>query len=91
MYMWKIAQERKWILFHVFTILAIVICLRLGIWQWVRRERIDALTGDVIINLQSSFYAGQWAFFAGAAGWFWYRFFKDEYLSRTGQLKLREE
>ncbi|MFM1985826.1 MAG: hypothetical protein RIS18_43 [Actinomycetota bacterium] len=89
--MWKIALERKWLPFHIFIILSIVFCLRLGLWQWIRRERVDALTGDVVISLQSSFYAGQWVFFAIAAGWFWYRFFRDEYLSRTGQLKKRDE
>jgi len=89
--MWKIALERKWLLFHIFTILSIAVCLRLGLWQWVRRERTNAITGDQVLSLQSSFYAVQWLFFAIAVGWFWYRFFRDEYLSRTGQLKKRDE
>jgi hypothetical protein len=89
--MWKIALERKWFFFHIFTILSIALCLRLGLWQWVRRERTDAISGEQVISLQSSFYAVQWIFFAIAAGWFWYRFFRDEYLSRTGQLKKRDE
>lgn len=91
MYMWKIASERKWLLFHMATILGIVFCLRLGIWQWIRRARIDSSTGEVVISLQSSFYAVQWVFFAIALAWFWVRFFQDEYLSRTGQLKKRDE
>jgi len=89
--MWKIALERKWLLFHIFTIISITLCLRLGLWQWVRRERTDAITGDQVLSLQSSFYAVQWVFFAVAVGWFWYRFFRDEYLSRTGQLKKRDQ
>jgi len=89
--MWKIALERKWLLFHIFTIISIALCLRLGLWQWVRRERTDAITGDQVLSLQSSFYAVQWVFFAVAVGWFWYRFFRDEYLSRTGQLKKRDQ
>jgi len=89
--MWKIALERKWLLFHIFTIISIALCFRLGLWQWVRRERTDAITGDQVLSLQSSFYAVQWVFFAVAVGWFWYRFFRDEYLSRTGQLKKRDQ
>jgi len=89
--MWKIALERKWIFFHIFTIVSIALCLRLGLWQWFRRERTDAITGEQVLSLQSSFYAVQWLFFAAAVGWFWYRFFRDEYLSRTGQLKKRDE
>lgn len=89
--MWKIALERKWILFHMLTVLGIIFCLRLGIWQWIRRERINATTGEAVVNLQSSFYAVQWIFFAVALAWFWSRFFKDEYLKRTGQLKPRED
>jgi len=89
--MWKIALERKWLLFHIFTITSIALCLRLGLWQWIRRERTDAITGDQVLSLQSSFYAVQWVFFAVAVGWFWYRFFRDEYLSRTGQLKKRDQ
>jgi hypothetical protein len=89
--MWKIALERKWLLFHIFTIISIALCLRLGLWQWIRRERTDAITGDQVLSLQSSFYAVQWVFFAVAVGWFWYRFFRDEYLSRTGQLKKRDQ
>ena len=91
MYMWKIALERKWLLFHLVTFLGIGFCLRLGFWQWIRRERIDSQTGEVVINLQSAFYSFQWIFFAVALGWFWYRFFRDEYLVRTGQLKKRED
>ena len=57
------------------------------LWQWIRRERVDQVTGETVINLQSTFYAFQWIFFAVALAWFWYRFFKDEYLVSIGQLK----
>jgi hypothetical protein len=57
----------------------------------VTEVRTNAITGEQVLSLQSSFYAVQWVFFAAAVGWFWYRFFRDEYLSRTGQLKKRDE
>ncbi len=85
--MWKIAFKKKWLLFHIATIVGILFCLRLGVWQWIRRERVDQVTGETVINLQSTFYAFQWIFFAVALAWFWYRFFKDEYLVSIGQLK----
>ena len=89
--MWKIALQRKWIIFHIATIAGILLCIRLGIWQWIRRERIDQATGEVVINLQSTFYAFQWIFFGIALAWFWYKFFRDEYLVSIEEIRKGEK
>jgi hypothetical protein len=89
--MWKIILQPKWYLFHVVSGLGVLVCIRLGIWQWVRRERVNPVTGDIIVNLQSTFYAFQWIFFAIAVIWFWFKFFKDEDLVSRGLLKKGDE
>ena len=89
--MWKVIKEPKWIGFHLLTLIAFLACMQLGVWQWQRRHRVDEITQVVSFSSRSFIYAFQWWCFAGFAIWFWYRFFKDEYLVRIGKIEKKNK
>ena len=90
-YMWRLALKPKWIGFHALTIVAFLACAQLGIWQWQRRNRVDAISQSIEFSSRSFIYAFQWWCFAGFVIWFWYRFFKDEYLVSIGEMHREEK
>ncbi len=55
--------------FHVTMLLVVIACLGLGYWQLRRGE-----AG----NLRSYPYAIEWPFFAGAAGYMWWRTMRED-------------
>jgi hypothetical protein len=55
--------------FHVAMLLIVTACLALGYWQLRRGE-----AG----NIRSYAYAVEWPFFAGAAGYMWWRSMRED-------------
>jgi DNA-binding transcriptional regulator of glucitol operon len=55
--------------FHVAMLLIVTACLALGYWQLRRGE-----AG----NMRSYAYAVEWPFFAGAAGYMWWRSMRED-------------
>lgn len=67
----------RWIVGHLFAILACATCLWLGWWQL---DRFDAPTGGP----QNAAYALQWPVFAGFVVFFWYRALRDGLRAEPG-------
>ena len=65
--MLRYALSPRWIPGHLLALGVLLVCLRLGWWQWEGRT-----------SLQNTFYAAQWVFFGVVALWFWWRYLKDE-------------
>ena len=63
--MWRLALKPKWIGFHALTIVAFLACAQLGVWQWQRRNRVDAISQSIEFSSRSFIYAFQWWCFAG--------------------------
>jgi DNA-binding transcriptional regulator of glucitol operon len=61
-----------WIVGHLLVVLAVLVCLRLGRWQWDRMHE-----GGTIQNLG---YAVLWPVFAAAFVYMWFRFLQLEKL-----------
>jgi len=88
--MWRVAREPKWIGFHLLTIISFFACAQLGFWQWDRRNRFDEISQTLTFSSRNFLYAIQWWLFAAFVLWFWYRFFKDEYLVRIGKISRED-
>jgi DNA-binding transcriptional regulator of glucitol operon len=56
----------KWWLLHVFVLAAVLVMLRLGLWQW---HRANSASGGI----QNYAYAFQWPIFACFALFLWVR------------------
>lgn len=61
-----------WIVGHLLVVLAVLVCLRLGRWQWDRMHE-----GGTLQNLG---YAVLWPVFGGAFVYMWFRFLQLEQL-----------
>jgi DNA-binding transcriptional regulator of glucitol operon len=61
----------KWWLLHVFVVAAVLVMLRLGLWQW---HRANSPTGGI----QNYAYAFQWPLFACFAIFLWVRTMQEE-------------
>jgi len=59
----------KWLAWHVFALVATLVMLRLGLWQWHRSE--------VTHSAQNLGYALQWPAFAVFAVVVWFRICRD--------------
>ena len=60
----------KWVLLHVLCLIAFLVCLRLGLWQW---DRAKSHSG----TMQNFGYALQWPLFAGFVVVLWVRGIRD--------------
>jgi hypothetical protein len=60
----------KWVLLHVLCLIAFLVCLRLGLWQW---DRAKSHSG----TMQNFGYALQWPLFAGFVVVLWWRTIRD--------------
>lgn len=61
----------KWWLAHLFVVVAVLVMLRLGLWQW---HRANAANGGI----QNYAYAFQWPLFAAFAIFLWIRTLHEE-------------
>jgi hypothetical protein len=61
----------KWWLLHVFVLAAVLVMLRLGLWQW---HRANSASGGI----QNYAYAFQWPVFACFAVFLWVRTLHEE-------------
>lgn len=61
----------KWWLLHLFVLAAVLVMLRLGLWQW---HRAGSPTGGI----QNYAYAVQWPLFAAFAVFLWVRTLIEE-------------
>jgi DNA-binding transcriptional regulator of glucitol operon len=60
----------RWVLLHVLAVIAFLVCLRLGWWQW---DRAQSHTG----TFQNLGYALQWPVFAGFVAVLWWKTIRD--------------
>jgi DNA-binding transcriptional regulator of glucitol operon len=60
----------KWALLHVLCLVAFLVCVRLGLWQW---DRAKSHSG----SMQNFGYALQWPLFAGFVALLWWRGVRD--------------
>ncbi|HWB67088.1 MAG TPA: transcriptional regulator [Mycobacteriales bacterium] len=67
----KLLLSPKWWGLHLFVLAAILVMLRLGLWQWHRAESASG-------GLQNYAYAFQWPLFAIFAGVLWWKTLKIE-------------
>lgn len=70
-----------WLVGHVLVLVAAVVCLRLGWWQW---ERSQGLTGDA----QNLGYAFLWPCFSVTFVYMWVRFLKLEQLKEAEDMAV---
>lgn len=76
--MLRYALSPRWIPGHLLALGVLLVCLRLGLWQWeAGREPLEP-GGPPRNSIQNLFYAAQWVFFGVVALWFWWRYLKDE-------------
>lgn len=61
----------KWWLLHLFVLAAVLVMLRLGLWQWHRAESPSG-------GIQNYAYAVQWPLFAAFAVFLWVRTLIEE-------------
>jgi len=63
----------SWVLGHLLVVLAVLICLRLGLWQWHRTHEADG-------TVQNLGYTVLWPVFGVAFVYMWFRFLQLETL-----------
>lgn len=81
--MWQVLRARKWWALHVIVLVAVLVQLRLGLWQW---HRANSPTGGI----QNYAYAVQWPLFAGFTLVLWWKTMREEARRAAGQPVERE-
>ena len=81
--MLRVLQLRRWWWAHLLVIAAILVQLRLGLWQW---HRATSPTG----GLQNYAYAFQWPLFAVFTAVLWIRTLREETRRAAGEPIGRE-
>jgi hypothetical protein len=66
----------KWLALHVLVMAAVLVMLRLGLWQWHRAESASG-------GIQNFAYAFQWPLFAGFAIVLWVRTMYEDLHARA--------
>lgn len=74
--------SRRWMLGHVFVIAAVLV-LRLGLWQW---HRAESPTGGI----QNYAYAFQWPLFAAFTLYLYWKTMREEAIRLAGGVVDRE-
>jgi hypothetical protein len=72
-----VIRSRKWWLMHVLTVAAVLVQLRLGLWQW---HRANSPTGGI----QNYAYAFQWPLFAVFTVVLWWKTLREEVRKDAG-------
>ena len=76
--------SRRWLAWHLLWAVAVVVCLRLGIWQWDVAGRPHP-PGAPVEVWRNYAYAVNWLIFAGVGAWFWWRFMRDQRATELAQ------
>jgi DNA-binding transcriptional regulator of glucitol operon len=82
-YVLRLLQLRRWWWLHLLVLAAILVQLRLGLWQW---HRATSPTGGI----QNYAYAFQWPLFAVFTAILWVRTLREEAQRSAGQPVARD-
>jgi|GEM_PF-1058917 len=71
-------MSRRWIGWHLFSIVLVVVLVGAGTWQWNVAMASTGPDGESNVNIRNLVYAMQWWVFAAFGIWFWLRFLRDQ-------------
>ena len=71
-------MSRRWIGWHLFSIVLVVVLVTAGLWQWNVSMASTGPDGESNVNIRNLVYAMQWWVFGIFGIWFWLRFLRDQ-------------
>lgn len=82
-------MSRRWLAWHLLWAVAVVVCLRLAIWQW-DVAAMPHPPGAPVQVWRNYAYAVNWLIFAGVGAWFWWRFMRDQRATEMAQAEVQD-